>query len=148
MQAVLDRVLANLKVVTEEHGAVVTHDPLPIVLGDETQLVQLFQNLIGNGVKFRSDQTPQIHVSARRNEDRWELTVRDNGIGIERQYWDQIFVIFQRLHTRQKYPGTGIGLAICKRIVERHNGRIWIDSEPGQGAAFHFTLPQTQEGLS
>jgi light-regulated signal transduction histidine kinase (bacteriophytochrome) len=101
----------------------------------------LFQNIIGNGIKFHGDQPPRIHLSARRQDDRWEFTVRDNGIGIESQYWEQIFVIFQRLHTRKKYSGTGIGLAICKRIVERHGGRIWLDSQPGQGTTFHFTLP-------
>ena len=132
--------LANLKTVIEESGATVTCDSLPTVQGDETQLVQLFQNLIGNGIKFRGDRPPQIHISARRDGDRWEFAVRDNGIGIERQYWEQIFVIFQRLHTRQKYAGTGIGLAICKRIVERHGGRIWLDSQPGQGTTFYFTL--------
>ena len=100
----------------------------------------MFQNLISNGIKFRGDRPPQIHVSARRDADRWVFAVRDNGIGIEQQYWEQIFVIFQRLHTRQKYAGTGIGLAICKRIVERHGGRIWLDSQPGQGTTFYFTL--------
>lgn len=140
-QSVLDRVLANLKAVVEETGAAVTHDPLPIVQGDETQLVQLFQNIIGNGIKFRGDRTPHIHLSAHRQDGCWEFAVRDNGIGIEQQYWEQIFVIFQRLHTRHKYPGTGIGLAICKRIVERHGGRIWLESQPGQGTTFHFTLP-------
>lgn len=140
MQAVLGRALANLKAVIDETGATVTSDPLPIVHGDETQLAQLLQNLIGNGVKFRGDHPPQIHISARRAGNRWEFAVRDNGIGIDKQYWDQIFVIFQRLHTRQQYAGTGIGLAICKRIVERHGGRIWLDSEPGHGTTFHFTL--------
>jgi signal transduction histidine kinase len=144
MQAVLDRTLANLSVVIEENGASVTHDPLPSVLGDEPQLVQVLQNLIANGIKFRSDQPPHIHISASRNCSHWQFAVRDNGIGIDRQYWEQIFVIFQRLHTRQKYKGTGIGLAICKRIVDRHNGRIWLESEPGQGTAFYFTLSQTQ----
>jgi len=124
----------------EDSGAAVTCDSLPVVHGDETQLIQLFQNLIGNGIKFRGDGAPQIHVSARGNGDGWEFTVRDNGIGIDKQYWEQIFVIFRRLHTRQQYAGTGIGLAICNRIVERHGGRIWLDSEPGQGTTFHFTL--------
>jgi PAS domain S-box-containing protein len=140
VQTVLDRALANLKTVVEESGATVTHDSLPTIQGDESQLVQLFQNLIGNGIKFRSERPPQIHISARRSDHHWEFAVRDNGIGIEPQYWEQIFVIFQRLHTRQKYPGTGIGLAICKRIVERHGGRIWLDSHPGQGTTFHFIL--------
>ncbi len=141
IRTVLDRVRANLKMMIEDSGAAVTYaDPLPEVEADETQLTQLFQNLIGNGIKFRSDRPPQIHVSARRNGDGWVFAVRDNGIGIEPQYWEQIFVIFQRLHTRQKYPGTGIGLAVCKRIVERHGGKIWLDSQPGQGTTFYFTL--------
>jgi PAS domain S-box-containing protein len=140
VQEIVERVLCNLKAVIDESGAAVTCDPLPVVQGDETQLVQLFQNLIGNGIKFRGDRPPQIHVSARRQDQDWEFTVRDNGIGIDEQYWEQIFVIFQRLHTRQEYAGTGIGLAICKRIVERHGGRIWLDSEPGRGTTFHFTL--------
>lgn len=141
LQSVLDRVLANLKAVVEESGAVVASDPLPTVQGDETQLIQLFQNMIGNGIKFHGDEPPRIQISSRRQDGCWEFTIRDNGIGIEKQYWEQIFVIFQRLHTRQKYSGTGIGLAICKRIVERHGGRIWLDSQPGQGTTFHFTLP-------
>jgi PAS domain S-box-containing protein len=141
MRTVIDRVLANLKAVVDESGATVTYDSLPTVRGDETQLVQLFQNLVGNGIKFHGELPPRIDVSARRDGNQWEFTVRDNGIGIERQYWEQIFEIFQRLHTRQKYAGTGIGLAICKRIVERHGGRIWLDSQPGQGTAFLFTLP-------
>jgi PAS domain S-box-containing protein len=140
LQTVLDRVLANLNTVIKETGATVTHDAMPTIQGDETQLVQLFQNMIGNGIKFHGEQPPCIHISAHQNSNHWELAVRDNGIGIEPQYWDQIFVIFQRLHTRKKYPGTGIGLAICKRIVERHGGRIWLDSQPGQGTTFFFTL--------
>ena len=140
VRAVLDRVLVTLQKAIQESGAAVTCDALPTVLGDDTQLAQLFQNLIGNGIKFRGEQPPRIHLSARREGDRWAFAVRDNGIGIERQYWDQIFVIFQRLHTRQKYPGTGIGLAICKRIVERHGGQIWLESQPGEGTTFHFTL--------
>jgi PAS domain S-box-containing protein len=142
MRVVVDVALTNLKTVIEETGAAVTCDPLPTIEGDETQLVRLLQNLIGNGIKFRGDRPPQIHVSARRDGDGWQFAVRDNGIGIEKQYFEQIFVIFQRLHTRQEYAGTGIGLAICKRIVERHGGRIWLDSEPGQGTTFFFTLSQ------
>ncbi len=141
VRKVLDRALANLQKVVEESGAMITCDSLPSVQGDEIQLVQLFQNLIGNGIKFRGERPPEIDVSARRDGDHWVFAVRDNGIGIERQYWEQIFVIFRRLHTRQKYAGTGIGLAICKRIVERHGGRIWLDSQPGQGTTFYFTLP-------
>ena len=140
VEAVLDKVLVNLQMIVRAAGAAVTRDPLPTVLADETQLIQLFQNLIGNGIKFRSGRRPEIHVSARQEEGRWLLSVRDNGIGIDPQYWQQIFVIFQRLHTRQKYSGTGIGLAICKRIVERHGGRIWLDSRPGEGSTFCFTI--------
>jgi PAS domain S-box-containing protein len=144
MQAVVDHAIGNLKVAMEETGATVTCDPLPTVQGDETQLVQLMQNLIGNGIKFHGERTPQIHIAARPDGDCWQFAVRDNGIGIEKEYWEQIFVIFQRLHTRQEYAGTGIGLAICKRIVERHGGRIWLESEPGQGTTFYFTLSHTR----
>jgi light-regulated signal transduction histidine kinase (bacteriophytochrome) len=140
MQAVLSKVLAILQHPIAESGAVITSDPLPAVTADETQMTQLLQNLIANAIKFRSDRRPEIHLSARREDDGWTFAVRDNGIGIEKQYWDQIFVIFQRLHTRQKYPGTGIGLAICRKIVERHGGRIWLDSTPGQGTTFCFSI--------
>lgn len=140
LEEVLSEALRVLQRGVEETGAVVTHDPLPTVPGDRTQLIQLFQNLIGNGIKFRAQRRPEIHVSAQPDGDRWVLSVRDNGIGIERQYWDQVFVIFQRLHSRQEYSGTGIGLAICKRIVERHGGRLWLDSQPGQGSTFCFTI--------
>jgi light-regulated signal transduction histidine kinase (bacteriophytochrome) len=139
-EGVLGRVLVNLGKIIAESRAVVTHDPLPTVRADETQLLQLFQNLIGNAIKFRSERRPEIHVSARPAGSGFQFSVRDNGIGIEKQYREQVFEIFQRLHTRQKYPGTGIGLAICKRIVERHGGRIWLESEPGQGTTFHFTI--------
>jgi PAS domain S-box-containing protein len=138
--AILDRALANLRRTLEESGAVVHHDPLPTVNGDATQLVQLLQNLIGNAIKFRSDRPPEIHVTVEKQDGHWLFSVRDNGIGIEPQYHDRIFIIFQRLHTREKYPGTGIGLAICKRIVERHGGRIWVESKSGEGSTFRFTL--------
>ena len=137
----LDRVLADLKGPIEESGAVVdAATRCRPSAATRSSWPSLFQNLIGNAIKFRSDRPPEIHVSASRDGDHWTFSVRDNGIGIERQYWERIFVIFQRLHTRQKYPGTGIGLAICKRIVERHGGRIWLDSQPGQGTTFYFTL--------
>jgi PAS domain S-box-containing protein len=133
--------LANLKVALEESSAVVTHDPLPIVLADATQLLQVFQNLLGNALKFHTAAPPIVHISAERHEDAWVFAVRDNGIGIEAQYVERIFAVFQRLHTRREYPGTGIGLALCKKIVERHGGRIWVESELGKGAMFAFTLP-------
>lgn len=138
---VLERALGNLKHAIGESRAVVTRDALPTLRGDPAQMTQLFQNLIGNAVKFRGAETPRVHVSARRQGDEWLLSVSDNGIGIEPQFADRIFVIFQRLHRKEQYPGTGIGLAICKRIVERHGGRIWVESEPGRGATFHFTAP-------
>lgn len=145
-ERVLEQALANLKMAIDESGAVVTHDPLPVLTADETQLVQLLQNLIGNAVKFRSREPPRVHVSAREEQDEWLLTVRDNGIGIEPQFHEQIFHIFQRLHSGQKYPGTGIGLAIAKRIVERHGGRIWVESEPGKGSTFRFTISKARRG--
>ncbi len=140
MQAVMGKVQAIAQHAIRESGAVITSEPLPVVTADETQMTQLLQNLIVNAIKFRSERRPEIHLSARREGDRWTFAVRDNGIGIDRQYWDQIFVIFQRLHTREKYKGTGIGLAICKKIVERHGGRIWVDSTPGEGSTFYFTI--------
>ena len=144
-QEVLGQTLANLKVAIEESGAQVTHDDLPSVMADGTQLGQLFQNLIGNAIKFRGDRRPEVHVGAVQGKGEWVFSVRDNGIGIASQHMDRIFLIFQRLHTRGKYPGTGIGLAICKRIVERHGGRIWVESEPGKGSTFYFTIPEGKE---
>ncbi len=133
--------LHNLQASIRSAQAVVTSDPLPSLAVDPTQIVQLFQNLLGNAIKFRSERLPKIHVGAQHSQDGWTLSVRDNGIGIERQYFDRIFQIFQRLHTRRQYPGTGIGLAICKRIIERHRGAIWVESESGAGSVFYFTLP-------
>jgi light-regulated signal transduction histidine kinase (bacteriophytochrome) len=140
----LNQSLDNLKVAMEENGALVTHDPLPTVMADNPQLVQLFQNLIGNAIKFRGDEAPRVHVSASRNGNGWTFSVRDNGIGIAPEYAKRIFVIFQRLHSREKYAGTGIGLSICKKIVERHGGRIWVESELGKGTTFYFTLSAIQ----
>ncbi|HYN12542.1 MAG TPA: PAS domain S-box protein, partial [Burkholderiales bacterium] len=140
VEAALKRALANLKAAIEESGAAVTWDPLPTVKGDEVQLPQLFQNLIGNALKFRSAGVPRIHIEVKESPSEWQLTVRDNGIGIEPQYFERIFMLFQRLHTKGDYPGTGIGLAICKKVIERHGGRIWIESKLGEGSAFHFTL--------
>jgi PAS domain S-box-containing protein len=133
--------LDNLQASIKEHAATVTAEPLPRVRGDALQLAQLFQNLIGNALKYRSAETPRITVTAKRVGDSQQVSVRDNGIGIEPQYFERIFGVFQRLHTREEYPGTGIGLAICRKIVERHRGRIWLESAPGQGTTFHFTLP-------
>jgi PAS domain S-box-containing protein len=141
-ETILQEALDNLKVTMEESGAVVTHDSLPTVMADSSQLGQLFQNLIGNAIKFRGNERPRIHVSANRNGHGWTFSVRDNGIGIAPEYTERIFIIFQRLHGRQQYPGTGIGLAICKKIVERHGGRIWVESTPEKGATFYFTLPK------
>jgi len=141
LAAALHMALTGLRVSIEEAGATITSDPLPVLQVDATQISQLFQNLIGNAIKFRSGRPPEIHVGAKKEPGRWLLSVRDNGIGFEPQYSERIFLIFQRLHTRRQYPGTGVGLAVCKRIVERHGGTIWADSKPGQGSIFFFTLP-------
>ena len=151
-ESALDGALANLKIVLEESGAVLHRTPLPRIMGDPIQLTQLFQNLISNALKFRGQEKPVIQIEAERKIKpdaaalnvppyEWVFHVRDNGIGIEPQYFERIFVIFQRLHTQDQYPGTGIGLAICRKIVERHGGRIWLDSIAGRGTTFHFTLP-------
>ncbi|MDJ0714276.1 MAG: ATP-binding protein [Prochloraceae cyanobacterium] len=137
----LEKALGNLRNRIIETKAEITHDPLPIVMADGTQLMQLFQNLIGNAIKFRSEEPPKIHVGTKRIEDEWLFWVEDNGIGIDPQFSDRIFVIFQRLHTREEYPGTGMGLAICKKIVECHRGRIWVESELDRGSTFYFTIP-------
>ena len=140
-EAALEYALANLRSAIGESGAIVTHDPLPTVLADKAQLVQLFQNLIGNGIKFHGPETPRLHISATSTGDgRWAFAVTDNGQGIDPQYFDRIFGMFQRLHTREEFAGTGIGLAVCKKIVERHGGRIWVESGPGEGSTFRFTL--------
>jgi signal transduction histidine kinase len=133
--------VSNLTVMVEENDAKITHDQLPKVQGDPVQLTQLFQNLIGNAIKFRNEVTPVVHIGAQRSNGNWQFYVRDNGIGIAKKDFDRIFVVFQRLHTRNKYPGTGIGLAACKKIVDRHGGKIWVESEPGKGSTFFFTLP-------
>jgi PAS domain S-box-containing protein len=138
---VLSQVVDNLQIAIEEAGVSLTHEPLPRIYGDEIQLIQLMQNLIGNAIKFRSANPAQIHISASQQGKEWIFAVRDNGIGIDSQYFERIFVLFQRLHLREEYPGTGIGLAICKRIIERHNGRIWVESTPEQGSTFYFSLP-------
>lgn len=140
VNSALDVALANMTAILIEREVVITRDPLPSELADSTQLSQIFQNLIGNGIKFCAVKRPEIHIGAEWLNGTWSFSVRDNGIGIEPQYHDRIFVLFQRLHTRTEYPGTGIGLSLCKRIVERHDGRIWVESLPGKGSTFFFTL--------
>jgi PAS domain S-box-containing protein len=144
LEETLKQVVDNLHLMIEANSATITHDPLPSVMADAAQMVQLFQNLIGNAIKFRSKEPPRIHVGAKQLEERWLIFVRDNGIGIDPQYTERVFIIFQRLHKPDQYPGTGIGLAIARKIVERHGGRIWVDSEPGKGATFYFTLQPAQ----
>lgn len=147
-ERVLESVLANLKVAIEESQTVIEHQPLPTVEGDVVQLTQVFQNLIGNAIKFRGGEAPRIHIGARRENAEWIFHVKDNGIGIAPKNFERIFVLFQRLHTRQEYPGTGMGLAICKKIIERHGGRIWVESRPGEGTTFFFTIPAKIENES
>ena len=139
-EALMARVLVDLQVVITESGATITHDPLPTVHGDATRLGQVLQNLIGNALKFRSAAPPRIHISAQREAQHWRFGVRDNGIGIDSAQSKRLFQVFQRLHTRSDYPGTGIGLAICRKIVEQHGGRMWVESTVGNGATFFFTL--------
>src|SRR5665647_1424683 len=138
---VLNQVSSNLEIYIKENKATVSHDPLPDVMADYTQIVQVFQNLIINGIKFHSEEAPKIHISAGRNAREWIFLVQDNGIGIDPQYSEKIFEVFKRLHKKEEYPGTGIGLAICKKIVERHGGRIWVECELDKGSTFYFTLP-------
>jgi PAS domain S-box-containing protein len=142
-EQVLHNVLRNLQVAIADSQAVITHSPLPQVQADVTQITQLFQNLIGNAIKFRSEDPPQIQIEVEQTDEHWLFSVRDNGIGIEEQYLDRIFVIFKRLHSRIDYPGTGMGLAICKKIVERHGGNLWVESVPSEGSTFYFTLPKS-----
>jgi PAS domain S-box-containing protein len=135
--------LSNLRATIQECGALVTHDSLPAITSDDTQLVQVFQNLVGNAVKYRSAEVPHVHVSATKNGGKdWIFSVRDNGLGIDPQYFERIFVLFQRLHGREQFKGTGIGLTICKKIVERLGGRIWVESQPEKGSIFYFSLPE------
>ncbi|NJO76289.1 MAG: response regulator [Leptolyngbyaceae cyanobacterium RM1_406_9] len=140
-QSALARALENLRLAIAESEAVITHDPLPELMADSIQLTQLFQNLLSNAIKFRSDRPPVIHIGAVQKDESWLFSVQDNGIGMETRHGDRIFAIFQRLHSRAKYLGSGIGLAISKKIVERHGGQIWVESIPGEGTTFYFTLP-------
>ncbi|HKY72058.1 MAG TPA: ATP-binding protein [Nitrospira sp.] len=147
-ETLLGYALDNLKGAIDESKAVVTYDPLPTVMADERQFLHLLQNLLSNAIKFHGPEPPRIHLSAERREKEWLFSVHDNGIGIDPQYGERIFVLFQRLHTNAEYPGTGIGLALCKKIVERHGGRIWMESQLGQGATFYFTLPDRDVPLA
>jgi light-regulated signal transduction histidine kinase (bacteriophytochrome) len=143
-ETALKEALINLRVMIEESGAIVTHDLLPAITTDDTQLVQVLQNLIGNAIKYHGAAVPLVHVSATKNGGKeWIFSVRDNGLGIAPQYLERIFIIFQRLHGRQEFSGTGIGLAICKKIVERLGGRIWVESQPEKGSTFFFSLPES-----
>ncbi|GEM_PF-4820109 len=145
MEEVLDRVLSLLESEIRDTGALITRTKLPVVVGDATQLVQLLLNLLQNAIKYRSTEAPRIQVAAERRGDRWVFSVADNGIGIEPRHAERIFEVFERLHTAQEYQGTGIGLAICRRVVQRHGGEIWVESEPGRGSTFFFTLPAVEE---
>jgi light-regulated signal transduction histidine kinase (bacteriophytochrome) len=138
---VLNQALSNLNLYITENKATVSYGSLPKVMADSTQLGQVFQNLIINGIKFHSEEAPKIHLSAEKNASEWVFSVQDNGIGIDPQYSEKIFEVFKRLHNKEEYPGTGIGLAVCKKIVERHGGRMWVESELGKGSTFYFTLP-------
>jgi PAS domain S-box-containing protein len=140
-ESVLNQVLSNLELYIKENRATVSHDSLPEIMADSTQLAQVFQNLIINGIKFHSEEAPKIYISAEKKASEWQFSVQDNGIGIDPQYSERIFEVFKRLHNKEDYPGTGIGLAVCKKIVERHGGRIWVESELGKGSTFYFTLP-------
>jgi PAS domain S-box-containing protein len=140
-EAALHQALDNLGGAIEESGAVMTHDPLPTVLADNVQLIQVFQNLVGNAIKYRSAEVPRVHISAAKDgEKNWVFSVQDNGLGIDSEYFERIFGLFQRLHKRDELAGTGIGLAICKKIVEQHGGSIWVKSQPGEGSTFRFVL--------
>ncbi|HUO06507.1 MAG TPA: PAS domain S-box protein [Candidatus Binataceae bacterium] len=141
LDAVIEHVLGALRLRIEESRAAITRDPMPRVMGEEVRLYEVFQNLVGNALKFNGDSTPAIHVGCSRKNGEWLFSVADNGIGIAPEYHERIFAMFQRLHGRGEYPGTGIGLAICKRVIERHGGRIWLESAPGKGSVFSFTLP-------
>ncbi len=137
----LEMAMTNLRLAIDESGAKIVCGPLPMLDADSSQLTRLFQNLIGNAIKFRGDRRPVVETGAERQDGEWIFHVRDNGIGIAPEYFERVFMMFQRLHSRQEYSGTGIGLTICKKIIERHGGRIWIESEPGKGTTFFFSIP-------
>jgi light-regulated signal transduction histidine kinase (bacteriophytochrome) len=140
-ELVLNQVLSNLDLYIKENRATVSYGHLPEVMADNIQLAQVFQNLIINGIKFHSEEAPQICIAAEKKAKEWVFSVQDNGIGIDPQYSERIFEVFKRLHNKEEYPGTGIGLAVCKKIIEKHSGLIWVESELGRGSTFYFTLP-------
>jgi light-regulated signal transduction histidine kinase (bacteriophytochrome) len=145
LDKVFDDVLFNMEIPIEENNVIITKEPLPKINADYSQMVQVFQNLISNAIKYRRQETPQIQIFSQKQDYKWQFSIKDNGIGIKPDYFEQVFQIFRRLHTHDEYKGTGIGLAITKRIIERHNGNIWVESEPGKGSTFHFTIPETIE---
>ncbi len=140
IEKIVKNVLYNLQEAIKESGAILTYDKLPILKVDKTQFTQLFQNLLSNAIKFRREEPPKIHISVRKINDEWLFSVKDNGIGIDSKFFDKLFNIFYRLHTKEEYPGTGIGLPICKKIVQRYGGKIWVESEIGKGSTFYFTI--------
>ncbi len=142
LEKIIKDALYNLQEAIKESGAVITYDKMPILKVDKTQFIQLFQNLLSNAIKFRREELPRIHIGVRKINDEWLFSVKDNGIGIESKFFDKLFNIFYRLHTKEEYPGTGIGLPICKKIVQRYGGKIWVESEFGKGSTFYFTIIQ------
>jgi light-regulated signal transduction histidine kinase (bacteriophytochrome) len=143
----LNMALHNLEIAISDSGATVTHGKLPLIVGDEGQVVQVFQNLVGNAIKFHGKEPPRIDIAAEKRVDEWVFSVNDNGIGIDPQFFDRIFIVFQRLH-RDEYSGTGIGLSVVKKIVQRHGGSVWLESQPGKGSTFYFTIPDREKGGS
>ncbi len=145
---VLDQVVGDLRLDIEESQAEITRDALPVVVADASQMTQLFQNLISNAIKFQGQDPPKVHVAVRKEDDGWVFSVKDNGIGIEAEHTERIFAMFQRLHTQDEYPGNGMGSAICKKIVERHGGNIWVQSKVGMGSTFYFSIPSQGENVA
>jgi len=142
---IIKEVLKNLSVTIEENKAEITYNSLPSIVADKNQLIQLFQNLLANAIKFKRGDVTKINIMAEERGGHWIFLIKDNGIGMDSEFTDRIFVIFQRLHNRSEYSGTGIGLAVCKKIVERHGGRIWVESQQGVGSTFHFIIPKIEE---
>jgi light-regulated signal transduction histidine kinase (bacteriophytochrome) len=140
-ESILETVLINLKPLINDTNAIITHDQLPLIFANDQQMIQLFQNLIGNAIKYYGEETPKIHISSENRDDEYIFSITDNGIGIDQKNLDRIFTMFQRLHTREEYDGTGIGLTISQKILQKHRGKIWAESEHGKGTTFYFTLP-------